>query len=226
VTSKIAPLTIDPQRTAIVAIDPQNSFIHPDGHVSRNGGDISMMAATIPYIRDLVIAGRRRGIQDIWTQQVWYPNDAKWTKRHQVVPHSYRWDAGPTALKGTWEGEFFEGVKDLVDTSDEVIRKHRFSAFLDTRFSTVLRMLDVNTLILVGMATTHCIECTARDAYQLDYDVIVPEEAVAAMSKDGHEASLRMIDGTFGKVLPVADVHRLIAGETLNIEYLSPWTEN
>ena len=219
-----APLTIDPSRTAIVAIDPQNSFLHPDGHVARNGGDIEMMVSTVPYIRDVVEGGRQAGIHDIWTQQVWYPDDAKWTRRHQVVPHSYRWDAGPTALKGTWEAEFFSGVKDLVDTSDEIIVKHRFSAFLDTRLDTLLRMLDVRMLVLTGMATTHCVECTARDAYQRDYDVVVPREAVGAMGKEGHEASLRMIDGTFGKVLPADDVLRLISGETLDIEYSSPWS--
>lgn len=216
-------LTLDPARTAILAIDPQNSFIHPGGLVARNGGDISMMVAALPYLRTVVAAGRERGIQDIWTQHVHYPNDAKWT-RHHVLPHSYRWDAGPTALKGTWESEFFEGVKDLTDSSTEIIVKHRFSAFLDTRLDTLLRMLDVRTLILTGYATTHCVECTARDAYQRDYDVVIADEAVAGLAKDSHDASMQIMDQVFGKVLPVESVLKLIAGETLDIDYSSGWT--
>lgn len=223
-TPKRAPLTLDPARTAILAIDPQNSFIHPDGLIARNGGDIEMMAATVPFIREIVVAGRDRGIQDIWTQHVHYVNDAKWA-RHQVLAHSLRWDAGPTALKDTWESEFYEGVRDLTDSSTEIVVKHRFSAFLDTRLDTLLRMLDVRTLILTGMATTHCIECTARDAYQRDYDVIIAEEAVAALSQELHDSSLKIMDSVFGKVLPTSSVLRLIHGETLEIEYSSGWTE-
>ncbi|ODU06688.1 MAG: hypothetical protein ABS81_04200 [Pseudonocardia sp. SCN 72-86] len=220
----MVPLTLDPGRTAILAVDPQNSFVHPDGLVSRNGGDCSMMAATIPFIRQLVEAGRGRGIQDIWTQHVHYPNDSKWT-RHQILAHSLRWDAGPTALKGTWEAEFVDEIKDLAESSTEIIVKHRFSAFLDTRLDTLLRMLDVRTLILTGMATTHCVECTARDAYQRDYDVIIPSESVAALSKEAHDSSLWMMDRVFGKVLPVESVMGLISGETLEIDYASGWTE-
>lgn len=222
---KRAPLSLDPERTAVIAIDPQNSFLHPEGLIARHGGDVSMMAAALPRVREVVAAGRERGIQDIWTQHVHYPNDAKWT-RHQVLPHSFRWDAGPTALKGTWEAEFVDEVQDLTSTSTEIIVKHRFSSFLDTRLDTLLRMLDVRTLIVTGFATTHCVECTVRDAYQRDYDVIVPHEAVAAISKSGHDASLEVIDKVFGKVLPTDDVLRLIAGETLEIDYSSGWTEN
>jgi ureidoacrylate peracid hydrolase len=224
-STKRLPLTLDPARTAILTIDPQNSFLHPDGLIARNGGDVSMMTAALPHIRRLVSAGRERGIQDIWTQHVHYPNDAKWS-RHQVLPHSLRWDAGPTALKGTWESEFFHEVTDLTESSTEIIVKHRFSSFLDTRLDTLLRMLDVRTIIVAGYATTHCIECTVRDAYQRDYDVIIPSESVAAISKAGHDSSMDVMDKVFGKVLPDESVLRLIAGETLEIDYASGWTEH
>ncbi|ODU06682.1 MAG: hypothetical protein ABS81_04170 [Pseudonocardia sp. SCN 72-86] len=221
---KRAPLNLNPARTAVLAIDPQNSFVHPDGLVARFGGNHEMMAATLPYIREIVTAGRESGVQDIWTQHVHYPNDSKWI-RHNVMPHSYRWAGGPTALKGTWESEFADQVKDLVESpTAEVIVKHRFSAFIDTRLDTLLRMLDVRTLVLTGMATTHCVECTARDAYQRDYDVLVASEAVAAMGKEAHDASMWLIDTTFGKVLPTADVLRLIGGETIDVDYASFWT--
>ncbi|MDF3309610.1 cysteine hydrolase [Rhodococcus sp. T2V] len=220
---KTAPLALDPARTVVLAIDIQNSFTHPDGLVARTGGDREAMISTIPHIRNLVEAGRERGMQDIWTQHVHYPDDAKWT-RHQVVPHSYRWDHGPSALKGTWEADFADEVKDLTDTSTEIIEKHRFSAFFDTRLDTLLRMLDARTVIITGLVTTHCVEGTARDAYQKDYDVIVPAESVAAFNTPSHEASLSLIDNTFGKVLPVESVQRLIAGDTVEIDYRSPFT--
>ncbi|MFJ4286872.1 cysteine hydrolase family protein [Paenarthrobacter nicotinovorans] len=222
---KTHPLTLDPSRTAIVAIDIQNSYVHTKGTIARGGADISMMAAVIPPIRDLVTAGRERGYSDIWTRHVHYPNDVTRT-RHKILPHSLRWDAGPTVLKGTWDSEFADGVADLTQDPAEIVLKHRFSSFLDTRLDTLLRMNDVDTLILTGVTTTHCVETTARDAYMRDYDVIVVSDAVGALTQEAHDASLWMLDTNFGKVLSSAEVLRLIDGETLDIDYLQGWVKN
>jgi ureidoacrylate peracid hydrolase len=222
-TNTTRSLRIDPAETAIIAIDIQNGFCSPEGSMARGGGgDVSMMAGTVPHIRRLVEAGRRRGVLDVWTKQEHYPDDV--TKvRHKITPHTMRWGAGPTGLTRTWDSEFVDEVSDLVVPPAEVVVKHRFSGFFDTRLDTLLRMKGVTTLIVCGVATTHCVETTVRDAYQKDYDVIVPEEAVGALTREPHEASLWMIDRFFGKVLPVDDVVRLIEGESLTIDFANGW---
>lgn len=76
------------------------------------------------------------------------------------------------------------------------------------------------------VTTTHCVEGTVRDAYQKDYDVIVPAEAVGALDSAAHDASLWMIDRFFGKVLPAADVLDLFKGRSLQIDFRDGWLEH
>jgi ureidoacrylate peracid hydrolase len=183
-----------------------------------------MHAATIPCIRRLVEAGRERGILDIWTKQEHYADDI--TKvRHKIIPHTLRWGAGPTGVKGTWDSDFMDEIKDLTEAPGEVVVKHRFSGFFDTRLDTLLRMKGIKTLIVTGVSTTHCVETSVRDAYQKDYDVIIPAEAVGALTKDAHDASLWMMDRFFAKVLPQDDVLRLIKGDSLTVNFTQGWYE-
>lgn len=216
-------LTIDPSTTAILAIDLQNGFCHVDGSISKGGGDVSLQAATIPHIRRLVEAGRERGILDVWTKQEHYADDV--TKaRHQILPHTLRWGrANPTALTRTWDAEFMEEIEDLTAHPGEVVVKHRFSGFFDTRLDTLLRMKGITTLIVTGVSTTHCVETSVRDAYQKDYDVIIPAEAVAALTKQAHDASLWMMDRFFAKVMPLDDVLRLVKGEAVSVDFAQGW---
>lgn len=220
------PFSIDPAETAIIAIDMQNGFCSPAGSMcAKGGGDISMMRSTIPQVRELVEAGRDRGVLDIWTKQEHYKDDI--TKlRHKITPHTLRWPAGPTGLKGTWDSEFVEELADLATEPAEIVIKHRFSAFFDTRLDTLLRMKGITTLIVCGVATTHCVETTVRDAYQKDYDVIVPSEAVGALTEEPHLASLWMIDRFFGKVMSTSDVVRLISGDTIPVDFQEGWTNS
>ncbi len=216
--------SINPAETALIAVDMQNGFCDYDGSISKGGGDVSMQHDTIPAVRTLVEAAREHGILDIWTKQEHYPDDITKT-RHKITPHTLRWSAGATALRGTWDSEFVAELKDLTETTEEVVVKHRFSAFMDTRLDTLLRMKGITTLIVTGVATTHCVETTVRDAYQKDYDVVVVSDAVGALNKPAHDASLYMIDRFFGVVLPSADVLQLIAGESIPLDFRQGWTD-
>jgi ureidoacrylate peracid hydrolase len=73
-------------------------------------------------------------------------------------------------------------------------------------------------LIIAGVATTHCVETTVRDAYQRDYNVIVAKEAVAGLNKEDHDASLRLINKVFGIVLDNEKIKSLLRGEEINYE--------
>lgn len=207
-----------PNETAILVIDMQNSWCHPNGSIARNGYDASMMRAVVPKVKELVTACRENGILDIWTIQNHYPDDIT-RKTHRIRPHTHRWKAGPPGLKDTWEAEIVDELKDLATGPAELVVKHRFSAFLDTRLETLLRMKGINTLLVCGVATTHCVESTVRDAYQRDFDVIVARDAVAALTLEDHEASLRLMNKVFGVVLEQERLLKLINGESISLQF-------
>jgi nicotinamidase-related amidase len=73
---------------------------------------------------------------------------------------------------------------------DYFVLKPKHSAFFATAFDTLLAYLGARTLVLTGIATDSCILATAIDADMRDLKVVVPDDCVAALSKERHERAL------------------------------------
>ena len=79
------------------------------------------------------------------------------------------------------------------------------SAFKGTNLHEMLASLEVDTLIVTGVSTSHCVYATCRDATD-SYRVIVPREAVGERCELFHEVNLLDIDLDLGDVMPVEEV--------------------
>jgi maleamate amidohydrolase len=74
----------------------------------------------------------------------------------------------------------------------------------------MLTGLGIDTLIVTGLSTSHCVYATCRDATD-SFRVIVPREAVGERCELLHEVNLLDIELDLGDVVPVADVERYLA---------------
>ena len=63
---------------------------------------------------------------------------------------------------------------------DIVMEKIRQSGFMYTRLEATLKELEVKNILVAGVATGACVECTARDAVARDYSVIVLSDVTSA----------------------------------------------
>ncbi len=81
-----------------------------------------------------------------------------------------------------------------------VIDKNASSPFNGTGIDQLLRNMDLETLVMAGMATDMCGECTARDAADRGYNVIVVEDAVATFFPEHHRASLSALARVYAQV--------------------------
>jgi len=86
-----------------------------------------------------------------------------------------------------------------------IVRKRYASAFKGTNLQDVLTMLGVDTLIVMGVSTSHCVYATCRDATD-SFRVIVPREAVGERCELMHEVFLHDIDIDLADVTPLAEV--------------------
>jgi ureidoacrylate peracid hydrolase len=109
-------------------------------------------------------------------------------------------------MPGTWDAEIVDGLRDLLQPNTEVIDKHKFSCFFDTRLHSLLRILGTRMLIICGTATNTCVEATVRDAYMRDFDVVVAREGVSGVNAAWHSSALEVWDRYFGAVLSVDDI--------------------
>jgi nicotinamidase-related amidase len=89
--------------------------------------------------------------------------------------------------------------------SEPLIRKRYASAFKGTNFHEMLAAIGIDTLIVTGISTSHCVYATCRDATD-SFRVIVPREAVGERCELYHEVFLSDIDLDLGDVMPVEEV--------------------
>jgi nicotinamidase-related amidase len=74
-----------------------------------------------------------------------------------------------------------------------VIVKRQWGAFYGTELDLQLRRRKIETIVLCGISTNIGVETTPRDAYQRGYNQIFAMDAMAAASKEEHEASMKYI---------------------------------
>jgi maleamate amidohydrolase len=93
---------------------------------------------------------------------------------------------------------------------ERVIQKPYASAFKGTNLQEMLTAAGVDTLVVTGCSTSHCVYATCRDARD-SFRVIVPREAVGDRSELLHEVFLFDIDLALADVMPVGQVTTWLA---------------
>ncbi|MFA5519263.1 MAG: isochorismatase family cysteine hydrolase [Spirochaetota bacterium] len=86
-------------------------------------------------------------------------------------------------------------------TKDIVINKTTFSPFSFTLIEEKLSSLGINTIVFTGLATSQCVETTARDASDRGYTVVHIHDAQADYDQNTHEASLFSSRGVCGGII-------------------------
>ena len=190
------------RKSALILIDVQNEFCHPEGSFGKKGMDLSRVNRIMPPIRALIDAAHRSGRPVIFiknTEDAGTDAEA-WVCRpdgDENLPNE-----GVTR-RGSWGAELY----DLEPAEgDIVLEKHRFSAFYNTRLDTVLRTLGVQTLVFGGLATNVCVMTSATHAVMQGYHVVVAEDACAAWFADAHEMALKNMRLFVGKVVTSDDL--------------------
>jgi ureidoacrylate peracid hydrolase len=196
-------LPLVPESTALLVVDMQIGFCHPNGAVASRL-DIGSHRAIIPHVESLVAAAHDTGVAVFWSRQEHLRGDAA-LKRHRLADHLTKLDYVP-CLRGTWDAELLDDLKSAVGPDDVVIVKHRASAFYNTTLEVHLRMLGIDTLIITGVSTSYCVDSTIRDGYARDFDLVIVEDACAAPWQDLHDAAMKNSAIFHGLVVKADDV--------------------
>ncbi|MFI5061936.1 MAG: cysteine hydrolase family protein [Actinomycetales bacterium] len=123
--------------------------------------------------------------------------------------------AGGGAAGGSsaWPAEFAEFAPDLDwDSTDITVTRRAWSAFAGTRLHETLSAIGVTQVVIAGVATSFGIESTARQAYDLGYDVVVVTDAVTDLRAEAHDNSVTRIFPMLGQTGHAADIVDLLRG--------------
>jgi nicotinamidase-related amidase len=78
----------------------------------------------------------------------------------------------------------------LPDEDDYFVLKPKHSGFYATPLELLLRYLEVERLILTGVAGDNCVLFTAADAYMREFEVTVPSDCVISIHADANRSAL------------------------------------
>lgn len=178
-------MTLDPKRTALLTIDLQNDFLHPNGAYGRagQGADaITALPARIVPVRDAL---RAVGGVYISAQFTLVPGP----NGPLIAPHLAR--LRPFLTTGDFApGSFGHDLTDVLKPADYTVEKVNYSALYQTRLEYILRHLCIDTLIVGGIVTNGGVASTLRDAHLRGLHTIVLTDGCAAFRTDVHEATL------------------------------------
>lgn len=208
------PVEIDLGATALLAIDMQNDFLHPQGWSAARGMDIAPVRAVIPAVERLTATARRAGVPVIWVNWGVRPDHANISS--SFVGHA-RGASGMTygdpspsgrgriLVRDEWGAATIDEL--TVDRADLLVHKHRLSSFWDNELDSILRQRGITTLLFSGINTDRCVFTSLQDANFLGYDCVLIEDACATTSPDFvRDAVVYLVRLTHGVVSSIAAV--------------------
>lgn len=196
---------IDPVRTAHLVIDLQNGFMEPGAPV-----EVPEARSIVDNVNRISAAVREGGGLNVFVRYttpgegdpawpVFYERMGMAGAAHRAAftPGAHHWQLWPELD---------------VRPEDAVIEKCRFSAFTPgaSGLDAMLRGLGIDTVIVTGTLTNCCCETNARDAMQLNYNVVMVPDANAALSDEEHAATLHIMGFVFADLYSTDELVELL----------------
>jgi nicotinamidase-related amidase len=182
-------IALDPRTTALVLIDLQNGIL---------GRKLAPISADELVARGKGLAEKFR----VEGAPVALVNAAPVTDEPRAVDESF-------ALPKTLPAGFIDLAPGLAAPGDILITKSTWGAFSVPELDRELRKRGVRTIVLGGVATQFGVESTARQAWELGYELVIVKDATTSIAIEAHDNSMR---GIFPRIARVTDSSALAFG--------------
>jgi nicotinamidase-related amidase len=187
-------MRFDPDSTAVVVVDLQNGFCHPDGSLYAPPSE-----DVLDPVADLLETARAAGAAVVFTRDVHPPE--QFADAHYYDEFD-RW--GEHVVEGSWEAQIVDEL-DVLE-ADHVVVKHTYDAFYRTDLEGYLDTHGIDDLLFVGTLANVCVLHTAGSAGLRDFRPVLVEDAIGYIEADHHEYAVEHADWLFGEATTVDDV--------------------
>jgi len=174
------------QNTALLLVDLQNDFIHPDGAYARGGASSADIAALPARLSPVARAVRQAGGWIVSTHFTLVPG-----RGGEPMISEHLRKLRPFLRKGDFlPGGWGQALVDELAPADFTVEKVAFSAFYMSRLEWVLRKAGIEHLVAAGIVTNGGVASTVRDAHVRDFHVTVLEDGCAAFDPAVHRTNI------------------------------------
>jgi nicotinamidase-related amidase len=167
-------IPIDPKTTALVLIDLQNGIL---------GRKLAPISADDLVARGKTLAAKFRAAR----APVVLVNAAP------KLDGPERQVDEPSALPRVLPAGFADLAPGLAEPGDILITKSTWGAFFRTDLDAELKSRGIRTIVLGGVATHVGVDTTARQAWELGYELVIARDVTTSMAVEPHEATMRYI---------------------------------
>ncbi|MEG3136019.1 hydrolase [Rouxiella sp. T17] len=183
-------LQIDPATTALVLIDLQKGILPFAGgpHTAQQVLDKATELKTRFSALNAPVFMVRVGWSATFDDALKQPTDIS---------------MGGASLPEDW-WEFPEQLN--VTDKDLLVIKRQWGAFYGTDLELQLRRRGIKTIVLAGISTNIGVESTARNAWELGFELVVAEDACSAHNAEHHGSSINFIFPRIGRVRSTEEV--------------------
>ena len=181
------PVTTIDDKTALIVVDLQKGIV--------NLPSIHPISGVIERSCALIDAFRQHGLPVVLVNVAGVaPGRTEQPRRHATLPEGFT-DLLPELNK---------------QPGDIMVTKQTWGAFPSTDLESQLKAKGVTQVVLAGVATGTGVEATARQAYELGFNVTLAIDAMTDTRTEAHDYSIENVFPRLGETGTTQDILRLL----------------
>ena len=193
-------------KIALVVVDPFNDFLSEGGKLYSYAKETLEGNKVVENIKLLLETARNRNILVIYAP---HRHTAKGDYMNwKFLSPSHEGSKNTTVFeKGSWGAEFHP---DLLPKNGDLIAQNHWtgSGFANTDLDFLLRMHNIDHIVLCGMRANTCIDSTARFGVELGYHVTLIRDAIGAFNWEEIKATTEINFPNYGhKILSTEEFY-------------------
>lgn len=193
-------------KIALVVVDPFNDFLSEGGKLYSYAKETLEGNKVVENIKFLLETARNRNILVVYaphrhTDKGDYMNWKFLSPSHEGSKNMAVFE------KGSWGAEFHP---DLLPKNGDLIAQNHWtgSGFANTDLDFLLRMHNIDHIVLCGMRANTCIDSTARFGVELGYHVTLIKDAIGAFNWEEIKATTEINFPNYGhQILSTEEFH-------------------
>lgn len=210
------PMEVDPKKTALLIVDMQNQFVKKDfgdALEHKENNDWKRWApfydrlynVTIPSNQKLLKFFRKNNIEVTHGRIASLKKDGS---DRCLVQRKPGWNDILLPID-SYGAQIIDELKPIDD--EIVVNKTTDSVVAGTNYTSLLRNMGIETVVVTGIVTDQCVAATVRGLADEGFEVIVVEDCCAAATKRLHDNELEIMNIIYCQVMSSDEVIELIS---------------